>query len=276
MASHSPVAPPGFARGPRLRRRDGLAHNRRESDVRVALRRALYPPPRTNLRRHLSAPPDGAGYISLRARTTWRMAAWRHPAPTVGTTCRWPSRKGSLDRSDLPEGGMGVSDAELRDGTPAIETGGSLRSRPHLPACHERPGVHDVTTSQPTIYGSGEVSGRRKRSCPPTLDVDRTLSLRPRRHRLRDRKRATDLGTPTWSAGRIASEPHRRSPIPVARTLMETRGSTSTNIRREPVGRSIFQGCPIMRRAAVSDFGKSAMDGPNKRVSATLFHHLGG
>ena len=69
-----------------------------------------------------------------------------------------PAAAGSDRRRDAPlafpqgiagqatslEGGMGVSDAELPDGTPGIEIGGSLRSQPHPPAGHERGGSHSA------------------------------------------------------------------------------------------------------------------------------------
>ena len=56
-----------------------------------------------------------------------------------------PFLEGMLARSDLPSrNGMGVSMPILPDGTPRVQGGGLLRSQPHPPARHERPGNHSA------------------------------------------------------------------------------------------------------------------------------------
>ena len=71
-----------------------------------------------------------------------------------------PFRDGLLAGSDLPwRTAWGVSMPILPDGTPRVQGGGLLRSQPHPPARHERPGNHSTTIRRPTTYETCEVSG---------------------------------------------------------------------------------------------------------------------
>ena len=95
---------------------------------------------------------------------------------------QWPSCQGALDRSNPPsEDGMGLSMSILPDGTPGIERGGLLRSRPQALARHGRARVDVATEGLAATWGIAGVSAEGAFSCPPTSNVGRTLALRPRR-----------------------------------------------------------------------------------------------
>ena len=88
------------------------------------------------------------------------------------------------------KGGMGVHIPTLRDATPGIQRGGSLRSQPQVPAWHHRPGDRGTTARPPITCGTSPVHVRnafprtstpmshvRSRHGPGRLQIDSNSRL---------------------------------------------------------------------------------------------------
>ncbi len=109
--------------------------------------------------RKRSRPPGGG-------RTRWA-TAWpsgRSPSPRGNWTrssraSKRPSCQGLVDGSDHhAEDSIGMSDDELLDGTPGIESGGSLQPRTSAPACRARSTGRGTTASRPATWRARKLS----------------------------------------------------------------------------------------------------------------------